>query len=189
MLDMDLADLMSQIHAEWAAIDFAGIAEAFQRFTEGVEESMIGWVVIGECYVKPIDWEELWLIEPQGVEYAAFRHHTNGDQRILVGTAATPAAAARLITHQVRAAAGEVDHDEPRITHGLAPRPRRGLTGADRLRAVNEQIERERAARVEADQLREVIERRRVRIEQNMNISSPGPLADLMPDTEEQAVF
>lgn len=83
---------------------------------------MDGWVVIGECYVKPIDWEELWLIQPEGVQYAAYRHHTQGGQKILIGTAPTPRAASRLCLDAVHRAVGVVNHDEARIAHGLAPR-------------------------------------------------------------------
>lgn len=78
---------------------------------------MDGWVVVGQSYVKPIDWDELWLVEPDGVGYAAYRHHLTADQRILTGTAPTPRAAARLIDAARQHAAGVVDHDEPRRTH------------------------------------------------------------------------
>jgi len=84
---------------------------------------MNGWVVIGECYVKPIDWEELWLITPEGAQYACYRHHTQGGQKILIGTAPTPRAAAKLALDAVHRAVGAVvNQDEVRIAHGMAPR-------------------------------------------------------------------
>lgn len=143
MPELSLADLIPQITAEWAAIDLAGITAQFQSLAEKLEDMMDGWIVLGERYVKPIDWDELWLLEPEGVGYAAYRHHITGDQRILVGTGPTPARAARLITEAVRTAAGEVDHEESRRNHGLPPRD-----GAARRRAA---VEREAsAARIRA---------------------------------------
>lgn len=129
-------------------INWAAMAVQVQTFIDATEEMMIGWVPIGECYVKPIDWEELWLIEPQGVGYAAYRHHTNMDERIFVGVAPSPAAAARLITSQVRRAAGEVDHDEPRINHGLPPRGDGGAGERIARRVEAQRRERDRIAGV-----------------------------------------
>lgn len=135
-----LADLIPQIMREWEAMDLAGITANFQQLLESAEEMMDGWVTIGECYVKPIDWDELWLIEPQGVVYAAYRHHLTNDQRIAVGTGPTPARAARLLTEAVRAAAGEVDQEESRRNHGLLPRD-----GAARLREADRRVARSEA--------------------------------------------
>lgn len=110
---------------------------------------MDGWIVLGELYVKPIDWDELWLVEPDGVEYAAYRHHVTNDQRILVGTGSTPARAARLITQAVRTASGGVvDQDETRRNHGLPPRDARGRRARERADAERLQAAQEEAARI-----------------------------------------
>lgn len=146
MPEFSFADLIPQIVREWEAIDLAGVAASFAALAEKLEDMMDGWISVGECYVKPIDWDELWLVEPQGVVYAAYRHHLSNGQRIAVGTGSSPARAARLLTEAVRAAAGEVDQEESRRNHGLAPRePRdtsaRRRVAMERLRA--EQAERE----------------------------------------------
>lgn len=103
---------------------------------------MDGWVIIGECYVKPIDWEELWLIAPEGAAYACYRHHTQGGQKILIGTAPTPRAAAKLATDAVHRAVGAVvNHAEPRITHGMAPRDPEHVPAPRRRRVRPERAE------------------------------------------------
>lgn len=56
---------------------------------------MDGWILLGESYVQPVDWDQLRLIEPEGVGYAHYVLHTNG-KRELIGTAGTPRAASKL---------------------------------------------------------------------------------------------
>lgn len=59
---------------------------------------MNGWIDLRYgMYVKPIDWEELLLIEPQfeGMLFSVSRCRVDGTVAV-IGTGATPAAAARL---------------------------------------------------------------------------------------------
>lgn len=67
---------------------------------------MENWIALGEFYVRPIDWEELYVIQPDGVQYVVYRHHMLMSQRVLIGTAPTPAAAARLVDESRQAAVG-----------------------------------------------------------------------------------
>lgn len=64
---------------------------------------MDGWVVLGELYVKPVDWEELYVIAPDGVGYRLDRHWI-GVGVDVIGTAPTPRAAARLVPVRSEAA-------------------------------------------------------------------------------------
>lgn len=81
---------------------------------------MNGWIILGHYYVRPIDWEELHVIEPEGVGYVVVRYHTVSDERVVIGTAPTPAAAARLIDGTRRIAVGGAhDPQERRRQAGL----------------------------------------------------------------------
>lgn len=61
---------------------------------------MNGWIPIGDIYVKPVDWDEILVIAPKGVASVELTRQTvtpRGRSHELIGTAPTPAAAARLL--------------------------------------------------------------------------------------------
>lgn len=59
---------------------------------------MDGWIVLGDLYIRPVDWEEMFVLKMTAdcTAYECSRHRTDGTVE-LIGRGVTPRMAAKLV--------------------------------------------------------------------------------------------